>query len=157
MLATIAVLVVLAVIVTPAAASRPMVRMYGFALPDPLGLAAAGVVLPRCDGTRVERMLAALAEGEDRGLGLTENPAVDPVDHAHSGGSLHYQELRPGLGRAVDVYGTPGQLASYTRWALGCFGVPGLTELFYDPLGGWADGHDLGPIGGHSDHVHIGF
>ena len=51
-------------------------------------------------------MLAALAEGENRGLELTENPAVDPVDHAHSGGSLHYQELRPGLGRAVDVYGT---------------------------------------------------
>lgn len=157
MVAILALLTAFAVSNTAAAASGPMVGTYGFELPNPLGLVAAGVVLPRCDGTRVERMLAALAEGENRDLELTENPAVDPVDHAHSGGSLHYQELRPGLGRAVDVYGTRAQLASYTRWALGCFGVAGLTELFYDPLGGWADGHDLGPIGGHSDHVHIGF
>jgi hypothetical protein len=130
---------------------------YGFDSPDPLGLAAAGIELPACNGTRPERMLTALAEGEHRALELTENPAVDPVDHAHSAGSLHYALLRPRLGRAVDVYGSPAQPDSYTRWALRCFGVKGVTELFYDPLGGWADGKSIGSIGGHSDHVHIAF
>ena len=31
----------------------------------------------------------------------------------------------------------------------------GLAEAFYDPLGSWDSGHFGGPIGGHSDHVHI--
>jgi hypothetical protein len=141
-----------------ASADPPALDSYAFELPNPLGLAATGVTLPDCDGTRVERMLAALAEGKRRRLELTENPAVDPVDHfTHSSGSLHYAELRPGVGRAVDVYGSSRQLRAYGEWALDCFGVQGLTELFYDPLGGWADGHDLGSIGGHDDHLHIGF
>jgi hypothetical protein len=32
----------------------------------------------------------------------------------------------------------------------------GLAELFYDPMGGWDNGKQIGAIGGHSDHVHIG-
>jgi hypothetical protein len=32
----------------------------------------------------------------------------------------------------------------------------GLAELFYDPMGGWDSGKQIGAIGGHSDHVHIG-
>jgi hypothetical protein len=133
-------------------------------LPNPLGLVAAGVALATiepeapCRGGPAERMLEALAEGTRRGLELTENPAVDPVDHfTHSAGSLHYQRFDEGLGRAVDVYGSPAELTSYTRWALDCFGVARLGELFYDPLGGWADGKPIGSIGGHGDHVHIGF
>jgi hypothetical protein len=31
----------------------------------------------------------------------------------------------------------------------------GLAEAFYDPLGSWDNGRFGGPIGGHSDHVHI--
>jgi len=40
-------------------------------------------------------------------------------------------------------------------------GIPGshksnqLLELFYDPQGGWKRGQSIGPIGGHSDHVHV--
>jgi hypothetical protein len=30
-----------------------------------------------------------------------------------------------------------------------------IRELFYDPLGGWDEGKSIGPIGGHSDHVHV--
>lgn len=29
-----------------------------------------------------------------------------------------------------------------------------VIELFYDPLGGWDNGTNIGPIGGHGDHVH---
>jgi hypothetical protein len=149
--------VVLAVCVLLGGPGRAAAGLYGLDGPDPLGYVAEGVALPSCDGAPATRMITALAEGQRRGLELTENPAVDPVDHAHTAGSLHYQLFRPGLGRAVDVYGAPGKLASYARWALGCFGVKGLGELFYDPLGGWADGKSIGSIGGHSDHVHIGF
>lgn len=31
----------------------------------------------------------------------------------------------------------------------------GVFELFYDPLGGIKNGHQIGAIGGHSDHVHV--
>lgn len=31
-----------------------------------------------------------------------------------------------------------------------------MHETFYDPSGGWDEGHDIGAIGGHSDHVHVG-
>ena len=103
-------------------------------------------------------MVRALEEGQRRGLELTENPYVDPVDHfTHNPNSLHYELLKPDLGRAVDIYGSSSELRDYTTWALACFGVGRVTQLFYDPIGGWADGHDLGSIGGHSDHVHIGF
>lgn len=30
-----------------------------------------------------------------------------------------------------------------------------IYELFFDPLGGWKKGQSIGPIGGHSDHVHV--
>ena len=33
--------------------------------------------------------------------------------------------------------------------------LPGLAEAFYDPLGSFNDGSFGGPIGGHSDHVHV--
>jgi len=33
--------------------------------------------------------------------------------------------------------------------------APMIEELFYDPLGGWADGSSIGPIGGHGSHVHV--
>src|SRR5215471_8674109 len=34
-------------------------------------------------------------------------------------------------------------------------GRAGLAEAFYDPIGSWDNGKFGGPIGGHSDHVHI--
>lgn len=30
----------------------------------------------------------------------------------------------------------------------------GLFEMFYDPLGGWKHGQNIGPIGGHPGHLH---
>ena len=30
-----------------------------------------------------------------------------------------------------------------------------LLELFYDPIGGWQGKQNIGPIGGHGDHVHV--
>lgn len=32
-----------------------------------------------------------------------------------------------------------------------------LHEAFYDPLGGYDEGNEIGAIGGHSDHVHFSF
>ena len=71
--------------------------------------------------------------------------------------------LRPGdldsfhsQGRAVDLSGSPQNMARFFRWALRRYGR-GLTELFYDPLGGIDNGVSIGAIGGHSDHVHIAF
>lgn len=34
-------------------------------------------------------------------------------------------------------------------------GLSPLKELFYDPQGGWKGTQPIGPIGGHSDHVHV--
>ena len=34
-------------------------------------------------------------------------------------------------------------------------GLSPLKELFYDPQGGWKGTQSIGPIGGHSDHVHV--
>jgi len=65
----------------------------------------------------------------------------------HVAGSYHYR------GRAIDVAGTPSQMAQFYREMRRM----NPTELFYDPCGGVKYGHDIGPIGGHSDHVHIAF
>lgn len=59
--------------------------------------------------------------------------------------------------------------AKYPQWGKGFFspkgeapagtgaGIPTarLAEAFYDPLGSWDNGKFGGPIGGHSDHVHL--
>jgi hypothetical protein len=31
------------------------------------------------------------------------------------------------------------------------------TELFYDPMGGIKHGRNIGPIGGHGNHVHVAY
>jgi hypothetical protein len=70
----------------------------------------------------------------------------------HTPGSLHPQ------GRAIDVAGPAAGMAQFFRafepLAQRRLGV---CELFYDPLGAYDNGHRIPPIGGHADHVHIGF
>ncbi|MFH1807224.1 MAG: peptidoglycan-binding protein [Pseudomonadota bacterium] len=65
----------------------------------------------------------------------------------HAPGSYHYS------GRAVDVAGSPSQMAAFYREMRSM----NPTEMFYDPLGGVKYGRDIGAIGGHRDHVHIAF
>ena len=79
-----------------------------------------------------------------QGLGLT---ITSTTGGKHAPGSYHYQS------RAIDVAGPASKMAQYydilknTR----------PTELFYDPRGGIKNGAQIGPIGGHSDHVHIAY
>lgn len=65
----------------------------------------------------------------------------------HTPTSYHYK------GRAIDVAGSPSKMAAYYKHLKPL--KP--TELFYDPLGGIKYGQEIGPIGGHSDHVHVAF
>jgi peptidoglycan hydrolase-like protein with peptidoglycan-binding domain len=65
----------------------------------------------------------------------------------HTPTSYHYR------GRAIDVAGTPSQMANYYRRLSGS--RP--TELFYDPVGGIKNGTNIGAIGGHRDHVHVAY
>lgn len=79
-----------------------------------------------------------------RSMGLT---ITSTTGGKHAPGSYHYQ------GRAIDVAGSPAQMAKFydalrnTR----------PTELFYDPRGGIKNGNQIGAIGGHGDHVHVAF
>ncbi len=63
-----------------------------------------------------------------------------------------------GQNRAIDVAGSGAAMTNFYR----AF-VPlarnrkGVRELFYDPEGGWDNFVEIGPIGGHGDHVHIAF
>lgn len=81
-------------------------------------------------------------------------PADTQITHGtHAAGSEHYQ------GRAVD-FGTatsnPDAIFRALRpYAMG--GRAAIDELFWDPSGeGWKNGSNIGPIGHHSDHVHVG-
>lgn len=70
----------------------------------------------------------------------------------HTPNSLHY------VGRAIDVAGSAQGMArffrAYERHAQNRMGV---CELFYDPLGAYDNGRRIPSIGGHGNHVHIGF
>ncbi|MDP1818620.1 MAG: hypothetical protein Q8K58_01845 [Acidimicrobiales bacterium] len=79
------------------------------------------------------------------GLRVTSENRNDPT-------SFH------GQGRAIDVAGPASGMSKFFK----AF-VPlaknrkGVRELFYDPEGGWDNFVNVGPIGGHGDHVHIAF
>jgi hypothetical protein len=52
------------------------------------------------------------------GLRVGENPAFDPVDPVHTGGSYHYKTGRAGgrkVGQAIDVSGDAGKMAAFSR------------------------------------------
>ncbi len=65
----------------------------------------------------------------------------------HTPTSWHYK------GKAADVAGPPQLMAAFYDAALRRYSA--IEELFYDPRGGIKKNRQIGPIGGHSDHVHI--
>lgn len=71
--------------------------------------------------------------------------------------SYHYKEDEHGTSMALDVAGTPAQMAQYAVMSKAIIERAGFTvkELFYDPLGGIKNGQRVGAIGGHGDHVHV--
>lgn len=71
----------------------------------------------------------------------------------HSTTSNHYKHnSSDGKGHAIDIAGPPELMAKFYNTMKGLDSNP--RELFYDPLGGIKRGQEIGPIGGHSDHVH---
>jgi len=84
------------------------------------------------------------AERTAKAMGLT---ITSTTGGTHVAGSYHYQ------GRAVDVAGSPAQMARFFE----TLHNTRPTELFYDPKGAVKNGSDIPPIGGHSDHVHVAF
>lgn len=79
-----------------------------------------------------------------RQLGLT---ITSTTGGGHVKTSYHY------LGRAFDAAGSPKQMREfYTEMS-----HTHPTELFYDPMGGIKNGHQIGAIGGHSNHVHLAY
>jgi hypothetical protein len=79
-----------------------------------------------------------------RGLGMR---ITSTTGGRHAPRSYHYQ------GRAFDTAGSPGQMRQFYKDMAGT----NPTELFYDPMGGIKRGRNIGPIGGHGDHVHIAY
>ena len=109
-------------------------------VPEPTG--AGDIVVPR--GRVSGNLQEAIAMGRRMGLVLSSFLRPGDTDSFHS------------QGRAADLSGSPEAMARFFRWALRRYGR-GLTELFYDPLGGIDNGVSIGAIGDHTDHVHIAF
>lgn len=61
----------------------------------------------------------------------------------------HYPNSRHWRGRAIDIGGSPKQLAKFFAWARGTHP----HELIYKNMF-IKDGHRHRPIGGHNTHVH---
>jgi broad specificity phosphatase PhoE len=90
---------------------------------------------------------------ERMGMGVSGGPGHGGIPSSgHVSDSLHYQGL------AFDITGSAAQMRRYFLTAWRDF-HGSINELFYDPMGYYYDqGHKVpGAIGGHSDHVHIGF
>ncbi len=82
-------------------------------------------------------------------MGLT---VTSTTGGTHSPTSFHYRHNHAdGRGHAIDVAGDPAKMAAFYRRYVN----RGPRELFYDPLGGVKNGVQIGPIGGHWDHVHL--
>jgi hypothetical protein len=83
-----------------------------------------------------------MARAREMGLRITST-----TGGKHAPNSYHYQ------GRAFDAAGSPGQMRSFYKE----MSHTNPTELFYDPMGGIKHGHQIGAIGGHSNHVHLAY
>ena len=97
---------------------------------------------------------AAARLAQRLGLSVGEGPGFGGVPSGgHAAGSLHYSGL------AYDISGDAGAMRRYRTMAERLFMGKGLNELFYDPYPYYIDAGKKvsGAIGGHSDHVHIGF
>lgn len=88
------------------------------------------------------------------GLNVSGGPGFGGIPSSgHVSDSLHYSGL------AYDVSGAPNAMYRFRRAAEQRYLGHGLNELFYDPYSYYIDSGSKvpGSIGGHSDHVHIGF
>jgi hypothetical protein len=94
------------------------------------------------NGSNREKLDWAMKTAQGMGLRITST-----TGGTHTPGSYLYK------GRAVDVAGSPAQMAKFFDTLRGT--RP--TELFYDPRGGIKNGQSIGAIGGHGDHVHVAF
>lgn len=85
-------------------------------------------------------------------FGLTVTSTFrSPSQNAAVGGSANSYHMQ--WGRAADLSGSASAMMALARWA--SQHLDQFTEVYYDPLGGWKNGISIGPIGGHSDHVHL--
>ena len=105
-------------------------------------------------GGQVSGIEAAGQLAANMGLHVGEGPGIGGgvPSSGHATNSLHYSGL------AYDISGSAEAMRAYFFAALQRF-RGAINELFYDPIGYYIDeGNRVpGAIGGHSDHVHIGF
>jgi hypothetical protein len=97
-------------------------------------------LLTRANGG--SQLSSAMSHARSLGLRITST-----TGGRHAPGSYHYQ------GRAFDAAGSRSAMGRFYRDMAGSHP----TELFYDPIGGIKHGHNIGPIGGHGNHVHIAY
>lgn len=103
-----------------------------------------------------------ISGAKSMGLRPQENFLLGGVDPSvHVSGSYHNRRF-PGnknVGEAVDVYGTPKQMAAFWRWVKKTY--PGVTELFYSPMGFIKNGKPTtlpaNLVRSHYSHVHVAF
>ena len=89
------------------------------------------------------QLTTAMHRARELGLRITATTNGKHVAH-----SYHYQ------GRAADVAGKPAAMREFFREMAGTHP----TELFYDPMGAYKNGHNLHrSIGGHGNHVHVAY
>jgi peptidoglycan hydrolase-like protein with peptidoglycan-binding domain len=93
-------------------------------------------------GSASERLKYASQRAKELGLTITSTTGGKHAEH-----SYHYK------GRAIDVAGSPAKMAQFYK----DMAKLNPTEAFYDPIGGIKKGQQIGPIGNHSDHVHVAF
>lgn len=83
-------------------------------------------------------------------MGLLGNAQANAAGQRQPFNVLQLAMLRQQQEAAQDAFGAPSRNTRVTGHVNG-----NLDELFYDPMGGWKHGKQIGAIGGHSDHVHM--
>ncbi len=89
---------------------------------------------------------------EAKRFGLTTTSGQRTVQHNKDvGGAANSNHLS---GNAYDFAGDPQKMRQFTEYMRDAYG-DNLSELYHDPVGGYKAGKSIGPIGDHSDHVHV--
>lgn len=120
---------------------------------------------PQASPTPATQAGAAIANPIDAIAGLTQanpqNPFADQMQKGWDLLSSIWEQQHPQPDTSIQ--GSPITPADNSGG--GVPRVPGglnkaiskdLHEAFYDPIGGYDEGHSIGAIGGHSDHMHFG-